>query len=129
VIDWTQSHLNTIRALAAAGLSDDGEGNAKAPKKVMDPLKEQNAALVAEGLQYLNQAVANRANYDDAMQYLNLIYRCKADVDFGNADAVNKDIAAAKDWVSKAMSTRKINEEKKNQGPGGITIDSSGNMK
>jgi hypothetical protein len=27
------------------------------------------------------------------------------------------------------MGTRKANEEKKNQGPGGITIDSSGNMK
>jgi hypothetical protein len=27
------------------------------------------------------------------------------------------------------MDTRKKNEEKKNQGPGGITIDSSGNLK
>ncbi len=59
----------------------------KAPKKVMEPLKQQNAPLVDEGLQYLNQAVANRPNYDDAMAYLNLIYRRKADVDYGNAAA------------------------------------------
>ena len=47
----------------------------------MEPLKAQNGPLVDEGLKYLNQAVANRANYDDAMAYLNLIYRRKADVD------------------------------------------------
>ncbi len=35
-------------------------------------LKQENAPLVEEALQYLNQAVANRANYDDAMAYLNL---------------------------------------------------------
>jgi hypothetical protein len=73
--------------------------------------------------------MANRANYDDAMSYMNLVYRRKADVDFGDADAVKADVAAAKDWSSKAMGTRKENEAKKNKGPGGITIDSSGNLK
>ena len=29
---------------------------------------------------------------------------------------------------TKAMGTRKANEEKKNKGPGGITMDSSGNL-
>jgi len=53
-------------------------------KKVMEPLAQQNAPLVDEGLKYLTMAVDNRPNYDDAMQYLNLIYRNKADVDFGN---------------------------------------------
>ena len=129
VIDWTLAHINKLKALADVGVDDDGKGNAKAPKKVMEALKEQNAPLVDEGLQYLNQAIANRANYDDAMQYLNLIYRNKADVDYGNPDAVKADIAAAEDWTSKAMGTRKANEEKKNKGPGGITIDSSGNLK
>ena len=129
VIDWTQAHENTLSALQAAGINDDGEGNLKAPKKVMDPLKAQNGPLVDEGLQYLNQAVANRANYDDAMAYLNLMYRRKADVDFGDAAAVKTDIASAEDWRTKAMGTRKANEEKKNAGPGGITMDSSGNLK
>jgi len=129
VIDWTQAHMNKLKALGAAGIDDDGKGNAKAPKKVMEPLAEQNAPLVAEGLDYLNQALANRANYDDAMQYLNLIYRNKADVDFGKADLVKADIASAEEWTSKAMGTRKANEEKKNKGPGGITMDSSGNLK
>ncbi|MGA7109889.1 MAG: tetratricopeptide repeat protein [Terracidiphilus sp.] len=129
VIDWTQAHENVLKALVPAGINDDGEGNTKAPKKVMDTVKEENAPLVEEALQYLNQAVANRANYDDAMAYLNLVYRRKADVDFGNAPAVKEDLAQAEEWRTKAMGTRKANEEKKDKGPGGITMDSSGNLK
>jgi tetratricopeptide (TPR) repeat protein len=129
VIDWDLAHKNVLSALQGAGLNDDGQGNTKAPKKVMDEVKAKNTSLVTEGLQYLNQAVANRANYDDAMAYLNLTYRRKADIDFGNNAAVKADIASADDWRSKAMGTRKSNETKKNQGPSGITMDASGNLK
>jgi len=129
VINWTLAHENALKALAQANLNDDGEGNVKAPKQIMATIKEQNGPLVDEGLQYLNQALTNRPNYDDAMSYLNLLYRRKADVDFGNADAVKADVASAKEWSSKAMGTRKENEAKKEKGPGGITMDSSGNLK
>ena len=129
VIDWTEAHENVLKALVPAGFNDDGEGNVKAPKKVMDTIKDENSALIEEGLQYLNQAVANRANYDDAMAYLNLIYRRKADLDFGNDAARKTDLAQAEEWRTKAMGTRKANEEKKDKGPGGITMDSSGNLK
>jgi len=128
-IDWDLAHKNVLEILGAAGLTDDGQGNAKAPKKVMDQIKEKNSAIVDEGLQYLTQAVQNKDNYDEAMAYLNLIYRRKADVDFGNASAVKDDIAKAEDWRTKAMGVRKANEEKKNQGPGGITMDANGNLK
>jgi len=129
VIDWTLAHENKLKALSSVGLDDDGKGNVKAPKGAMDTIKQQNGPLVEEALEYLNQAVANRPNYDDAMQYLNLIYRNKADVDYGNADAVKADLASADEWTSKAMGTRKANEAKKDKGPGGITMDSSGNPK
>jgi tetratricopeptide (TPR) repeat protein len=129
VIDWTEAHENLLKALLPAGINDDGEGNAKAPKKVMVPLKAENGPLVEEGLQYLNQAVEDRANYDDAMVYLNLMYRSKANVDYGNEAARKADLATADEWRNKAMGTRKANEEKKEKGPGGITMDSNGNMK
>lgn len=128
VIDWKKAHQNKLDALQAAGLNDDGKGNVKAPKKIMEPLAKENAPLVDEGLKYLTMAVDNRPNYDDAMQYLNLIYRNKADVDYGNAAAVDEDLAMAQDWTTKAMGTRKANEAKKNAGPGGITMDSSGQL-
>ena len=129
VIDWTLAHENTLKALASVNMNDDGEGNVKAPKKVLQEIKEQNEPLVTEGMQYINQALANRANYDDAMSYLNLTYRRKADVDYADPAAVKADVASAKEWSSKAMGTRKANEAKKDKGPGGITMDSSGNLK
>jgi len=129
VIDWTQAHENVLKALVPAGINDDGEGNTKAPKKIMDEIKQENAPLVEEALTYLNQAVDDRANYDDAMAYLNLVYRRKADLDYGDASAVKDDLAKAEDWRTKAMGTRKANEEKKDKGPGGITMDNSGNLK
>jgi tetratricopeptide (TPR) repeat protein len=129
VIDWMQAHQNTLSALATAGLNDDGDGNVKAPKKIMDDLKDQNAPLVQEAMQYLNQALENRPTYDDAMSYMNLVYRAKANLDYGNADAVKADLDTAKDWSSKSMGTRKENEAKKSQGPGGITMGDNGEMK
>jgi tetratricopeptide (TPR) repeat protein len=125
MIDWTRAHENKLNALQAAGLNDDGKGNVKAPKKVMEPLAQENAPLVAEGLKYLTMAVDNKSNYDQAMQMLNLIYRNKADVDYGNPTAVAQDLAEAEDWTHKAMDMRKANEEKKGQAPGGITMGPS----
>ena len=129
VIDWTLAHENALKAFGAANVSDDGAGNVKAPKPVMLALGAQNAPLVDEGLQYLTQAMENRANYDDAMAYVNLIYRRKADVDYGNESARKDDLAKAEDFRTKALGIRKEAEEKKNQGPGGIVMDESGNMK
>jgi tetratricopeptide (TPR) repeat protein len=129
VIDWMAAHTNTLNALVPAGINDDGVGNIKAPKNVMEPLKAQNGPLVDEALAYLNQAVANRPNYDDAMAYLNLVYRRKADVDYGNEELVKADVAAAEEWRTKAMGVRKANEEKKNAGPGGITMGDNGELK
>lgn len=124
-IDWRLAHEALLTALQSAGLNDDGEGNVKAPKKVMEQVKRQTASLVDEGMQYLQQAEANRANYADAMAYLNLMYRSKADVDFGNAAAVKDDLAKAEYWRAKVLPARKLEEEKKNQGPSGITMQSS----
>ncbi len=125
MIDWTRAHQNKLNALQAAGLNDDGKGNVKAPKNVMEPLAKENAPLVDEGLKYLTMAVDNKSNYDQAMQMLNLIYRNKADVDYGNPTAVAQDLALAEDWTHKAMDMRKANEEKKDQAPGGITMGNS----
>jgi len=129
VIDWTQAHENALKLLVPAGINDDGQGNAKMPKKVCADIQTQNAPLVEEGIKYLNMAVQNRPNYDDAMAYLNLTYRRKADVDCGNETARKADVASADDWREKAMGTRKENEAKKDKGPGGITMDANGNMK
>lgn len=122
-IDWRLAYRNAVKALKAVGMNDDGEGNPKMPKKTCQELIQENTPLVDEGLDYLHKAVQIRPNYDDAMAYMQLTYRRKADLDCGNDDARKADLALVDEWREKAMNTRKINEEQKNkQAGGGITL-------
>jgi tetratricopeptide (TPR) repeat protein len=113
VIDWIQAHQNALAVLAAVGMQDDGVGNKQASVQSLAQIKKENSSLVAEALQYLTQAIADRPNYDDAMAYINLVYRRKADTDFDNPALRDEDIARATEWSRKAMQARKENEEKK----------------
>lgn len=123
VIDWTQAYKNATTALAAAGLQDDGNGNVKMSKDVCAKIKEQNTPLVDEAQKYLQMAIDLRQNYDDAMSYMNLDYRRRADLDCGNDSARKADLAKADEWVQKAIGARKANEAKKEEAAshGGIT--------
>ena len=126
VIDWRLAYKNAVTALKEAGLQDNGDGNPKASKGVCAAIQKDNTNLVTEGLKYLNQAVQIRPSYDDAMSYLNLMYRRKADLDCGNDAERKADIAQADQWREKAMGTRKANEEKKAAASGGgIVMDSN----
>ncbi len=117
VIDWVRAHQNALTALQTAGLNDDGRGNTRAPAEVLQNIKELNGALVAEALQYLQQAIDDRPDYADAMVYLNLVYRRKADLDWENAAVLADDLAKANEWTRKAFATRKANEERKMDQP------------
>jgi tetratricopeptide (TPR) repeat protein len=122
VIDWTIAYKNAIPVRQSLGLHDDG-----APikdKKACQALAAQNGPIIQQGLDALNKAIQLRQNYDDAMAYINLMYRRKADIECGNEDARKADIATADSWVQKAMAARKANEIKKNeQTPKGIVLN------
>lgn len=110
VIDWTQAYKHATDILGAAGMQDDGEGNVKKSKNVCAKLVAANTDLVNQALQYLQQAVQINPTYDDAMQYLNLTYRRKADLECGDDAARKADLAQADMWVQKATGARKANE-------------------
>ena len=125
-IDWRQAYRNAVQQLQTIGMTDAGDGNPKMSKEVCKKLQEMNTPLVTEGLQYMQKAVDIRPNYDDAMSYMNLLNRRKADLECGNENARKADVQAAVDWNSKAMGTRKANEEKKAAAtPGGVVMDNS----
>lgn len=125
-IDWRQAYRNAVQQLGTENLTDGGDGNPKMSKKLCAQLQQMNTPLVTEGLQYMQKAVEVRPNYDDAMSYMNLLNRRKADLECGNDAARKADIQAAVDWNSKAMGTRKANEEKKASAtPGGVVMDNS----
>jgi tetratricopeptide (TPR) repeat protein len=119
VSDWTLAYKNATTILGAAGLTDDGEGNVKMSKDVCAKLSAANTTLVNEAMNYLNRSVEINPNYDDAMQYLNLNYRRKADLECGNDAARKADLAQADTWVQKATGARKANEAAKERKLGG----------
>ncbi len=125
-IDWRQAYRNAVEQLGTQGLTDAGDGNPKMNKQVCAKIQELNTPLVTEGLQYMQKAIDVRPNYDDAMSYMNLLNRRKADLECGNEAARKADVQAAVDWNTKAMGTRKANEEKKAAAtPGGVVMDNS----
>lgn len=122
VIDWTLAYKNAIPVRTSLGLQDNGDPIKD--KKACAELKEENAPLVQEGLDYLMRAVQLRPSYDDAMAYINLNYRRKADLECGDDTARKADMELANQWAQKSMGTRKANEQKKNsQVPGGVVLD------
>jgi tetratricopeptide (TPR) repeat protein len=118
-IDWTTAYKNAVGILAADGLTDDGEGNKKMTKGACAKIKDANSALIADAMKNLQKAIELNPNYDDAMSYLQLSYRRKADMECPDDNARKADLAQADAWIQKAMGARKINELKKEQKAGG----------
>ena len=124
VIDWTQAYKNAVQILGEQGLQDDGNGNVKMNKATCAKIKAANQTLVDEAMKYLNAAVEINPNYDDAMQYLNLNYRRKADLECPNDAARKDDLAQADQWVQKAIGARKANEAaKEKKAAGGVVME------
>ena len=76
------------------------------PAKARAQLEEQNGPLVKEGVEVLEKAVQLKPNDSEAMVYLNLVYRQKADLE-ADASAREADLKQAEDWVDKALALRK----------------------
>lgn len=121
VIDFTLAYKNAIPVRQSFGLHDNGDPIKD--KKACAALAEKNTPLIQEGLDALNKATQLKENYDDAMAYINLLYRRKADTECGDDAARKADIATADGWVQKAMDARKANQIKANQNaPKGIVL-------
>ncbi len=123
VIDFQKADKNSTELMKGNKITDDLQGNAKLPPKLCSQLAQENAALLNSSLQYLNKSVDLNPSYDDAMQYLNLDWRRKADIECGNEAARKADIAKADDWVHRAMGAAKANEAAKERAnSGGIDM-------
>src|ERR1700756_2187730 len=120
VIDWTQAYVPRQEERPKLGIKPDESLPAK-DKKVCATIREKNTANVQEGIDNLNKALQLRPDYDDAMAYLNLMYREKADIQCDDPSARQADLKTADEWVDKTMATKKAKAEK--QPGGGIVMD------
>jgi tetratricopeptide (TPR) repeat protein len=107
VIDWS---------LAYRGNKDFREEYNKTAKKTLrdtDPMppplatkfQEKYGSIVDEGIADLQKAIGLRQDYDDAMAYLNLLDRQKADMETDPA-ARDADLKAADDLVEKVKAIK-----------------------
>lgn len=127
VIDWTLAYKNAIPVRQGLGMQDNGDPIKD--KKACADLAQKNGPLIQEGMDALNKAIQLKPDYDDAMAYMNLLYRRKADIECGDEAARKADLAQADDWVHKAMDARKANEAKAAQqhGSSGIVLNNNNN--
>jgi tetratricopeptide (TPR) repeat protein len=124
VIDWTQCYQPRMEARAKLGLKPDEylNGKDKDQRQACTELKDKNWNTIQDGMTELNKALELRPDYDDAMAYMNLMYREKADLECEDPDARAADLKTADEWVDKTMATKKAKAEKQ-PGAQGITMD------
>jgi len=113
VIDWTLAFRanNEVRA-------DYNKSNIKKQVKDTDPLPvslrsdyvTKYGTLVDEGITDLQKAIQLRPDYDDAMAYLNLLFRRKADM-VGSADERDNYLKQADDLVDKVKEIKQKRAE------------------
>jgi tetratricopeptide (TPR) repeat protein len=114
VIDWTLAYKSNL------SLRNDYNRNALSKLRDDEPLppalRERYApeygSIVDEGIEDLKKAIALRPDYDDAMAYLNLIYRRKADMvaSLAERDRFNRMADALVDRVMK-IKQRKMTKQ------------------
>ncbi|HYL16302.1 MAG TPA: tetratricopeptide repeat protein [Terriglobales bacterium] len=106
VIDWTASYAPRMEARAKLGLKPAAWLGAR-DKGVCREIRGQNSPTVQEGIDNLNKALELRPDYDDAMAYMNLMYRERADIQCDDRAAHDADLRTADEWVDRTMATKK----------------------
>jgi Tfp pilus assembly protein PilF len=116
VIAWTKWVSVDLTARQKMGMRRDEPGPLKDKigkvKTDKDELKAKWIPILDQGIADEQKAIQIDPNYDDAMAYMNLLIRYKADLS-DSPEEYKKQALIADDWVNKAMEARKINTEKK----------------
>ena len=108
VINWTQTYQARMIVKARTRTAADAPITNVQEREA---LAERNTPLIEEGMQLLNKAIELRQEYDDAMAYLNLLYREKADLAATPAEREEL-LNTANSWIDKALEVKKLKAER-----------------
>jgi tetratricopeptide (TPR) repeat protein len=108
VIKWTQAYQPRMVLRAKLGLQPTDQMPAGPDCAA---LRAKNAPGVEDGMRMMSQALELRPDYDDAMAYLNLLYRERADYECDDPQARRADLKKADEWVDRVMAVKKRNAE------------------
>jgi len=116
VIDWTQTYAPRMEIRSKIpGMKPT---DSLVDKKACAEVKAKNAEKAEEGIKVLGEALKLRPDYDDAMAYMNLMYRERADYECDDKDARAADLKTADEWVDKTLLTKRQKAEKAGQTSG-----------
>ena len=104
-IAWSRWYPAIMEARRDLGMKLQDPGPLTSPA-VKAELKAKYGPVLEGGLRALQQALSIDPMYDDAMAYMNLLIRERADL-LDTAEEYRRDVAVANDWVDKAMETKK----------------------
>jgi Tfp pilus assembly protein PilF len=122
VIAWTQWLAPDREARNKLNMKPEDPGPLK-KKEVREELKVKYKPLLDEGVANMQKALDIDKEYDEAMAYMNLLIRYRADLDDTEAE-YKKDVEEADAWVQKSLDTKKMKNARKPQS-GGITTDAT----
>jgi hypothetical protein len=86
------------------------KGDAEEPikdEKIRKDMQEKYGKIIDDGMASLQKAIDIDKESDDAMTYLNLLLRKKANIE-DDKDASKADIAKAEDWANKSLAIKKM---------------------
>jgi tetratricopeptide (TPR) repeat protein len=106
VIGWSQAYPPIITARVGLHMPSDAPGPIK-DAKVRAELKDKWGVVIDDGIADLKKALAIDPENEDAMTYVNLLLRRKADLE-DTPEVAKADLAQAEDWSNKSLETRKI---------------------
>jgi TonB family protein len=108
-IAWSKWYPAYGKARMGLGMKPEDPGPIK-DVGVREKLKAEYGPVIEAGIQALERALQINPQYDDAMAYMNLLIRERADLR-ETADEYRKDTATADDWVHKALAAKKQKAE------------------
>jgi tetratricopeptide (TPR) repeat protein len=111
VIPWTRFLIVDRQARVDMKMKPEDPGPLK-DKKVRAELKEKWTPQLDEGIKAEEEALKADPDYENAMAYMNLLIRYRADL-LDTPDDYKKAVEKADDWVQKTLATQKKNAEKK----------------
>lgn len=109
VMDWMEAYQPRMELRESMGLKPTDEMKSISGCNL---LRARNQQKVEDGMQNLQKALDIRSDYDDAMAYMNLLYREKAEYECDDPATRAADIKTADDWVDRTMATKKAKAEK-----------------
>jgi tetratricopeptide (TPR) repeat protein len=109
VITWAKWYPELMAARTKLGMRPEDPGPLK-DAKVRAELRDKYGAMIEEGIKNLEKALEVDPNYDDAMAYMNLLIRERADL-ADTPQEYKRDIEIADNWVAKTMETKKRKAE------------------